>query len=525
MTPRLPAQNARPTRRVTWRLGMATLLLVACQREPAPAAGPDASIAPTPSPEMLVTVAEPTLTPAIDTPAPSTALPTVTWTPAPTAMDALPVEPVQSEALSLTLVEAARDFTGQASEVFNASNIEAADMNGNGHPDILVALDHATCAAEVDWPCLTAVEWDGAAYTARAVVAQPRAGVAPGVRPERYEGYLATSTSGTAAGRVWLSIAAQTAGAASGLYALVGGSDSPALQVESYTPLFPAPQALWPWVDEHGRSGVVAATWDTTVTSLTQANVVQWITNRDPNVERWSKDSTAVLYVGALPGLEGTYLLQEHIFTTRANDVVAYRLEDNGPRAIDNPLPVGGSLKCVYRGKNVLGSADSESLVLLRTETRCALGNPNLCALDVDPVVGDQAVDFIEVYDRVEGAYVLRARVRADPEQRPVYRLILGDLDGDGQDEIITSNGILYEWKNGQAFTSRSLEEAGQARWTYWVEADGTETLHAPLGGCILDVDGDGRLDLAFLVIVVRRVDSTLVETTSLFVATFPSAP
>ena len=102
---------------------------------------------------------------------------------------------------------------------------------------------------------------------------------------------------------------------------------------------------------------------------------------------------------------------------------------------------------------------------------------------------------------------------------------MLGDLDGDGQDEIFTSTGILYEWENGQALFSRSLEEAGQSQWTYFVEADGTETLHAPLAGRILDVDGDGRQDLAFLVIVVRLVDAMPVETTSLFVATLRPEP
>ncbi|MBL8095436.1 MAG: hypothetical protein JNL73_14795 [Anaerolineales bacterium] len=483
------------------------------------------SRAPTPSFDGPFAATEPTVTTALDITEAAPPLPTTTGTPTPTAAENLQVDLAQPEDLPLELVQAAHDFAGLYSEVFNASYMETADLNGNGQTDILVALNHATCTATSGWPCLTAVEWDGSAYVVRAVVAQPLVGVDPGFRPERYEGYLTTSTSDTGAFRVWLSLSGHADLPASGLYALVGGPDSASLAVESYTPLLRAPQALWALADGQGRSGVLAVTWDTAITALTNANTVQWLTDGESNVDLWSKDSTALLYAGTLPGLDGTFLLQEHIFTTRANDLVAYRVEGQDRQPVENPLPVDGSLKGVYRGHSVLGPTDVDSLVLLRTETRCALGNPNLCALDVDPVMGDQAVDYIEIYDRVEGAYGLRARVLADPEQRPVYRLMLGDLDGDGLDEIVTSNGILYEWEHGQALFSRSLEEAGQSQWTYFVETDGTETLHAPLAGRILDVDGDGRMDLAFLVIVVRMVDSMPVETTSLFVATLRPEP
>ena len=408
-----PIQDGRRARRAGLRLWMATLLLAACQSEAKPSTSPVmSSMAPTPTLDGPLTATEPTVTTALDIREPATPMPTTIGMPAPTAAGNLQVDLAQSKDLPLELVQAAHDFTGLYSEVFNASYLGTADLNGNGQTDILVALDHATCAATSGWPCLTAVEWDGAAYAARAVVARPLVGVDPGFRPERYEGYLTTSTSDTGAVRVWLSISGHADLPASGLFALVGDSDSASLAVESFTPLLRAPQALWALADGQGRSGVLAVTWDTAVTFLTNVNTVQWITEGGSNVDLWSKDSTALLYAGTLPGLDGTYLLQEHIFTTRANDLVAYRLEGQDRQPVENPLPVNGSLKGVYRGRSVLGPTNLDSLVLLRTETRCALGNPHLCALDVDPVMGDQAVDYIEVYDRVEGRRLCVAGAR-----------------------------------------------------------------------------------------------------------------
>ncbi len=519
MTEDPPAQENRPARRVRRRLWMATVLLTACHSGSLPTTRPVMTMAPTPSREEGPSTVNPTQTTFLPVTEPATVLP------ATPAAELREVDPLQSETLRIDLVEAAHDFDGSGSEVLNASYLAAADVNANGHMDILVAMDHATCAATAGWPCLTAIEWNGSAYEARAVTAQAPVGLDPGVRPDRYEGYLTASTSDAGAVRIWLSVAGHADLPASGLYALVSGPTSANLQIESYTPSLWPPQALWAMADGQGRSGVLAATWVTAVTHLTNENTVQWIADGESTVDLWSQDSTALIEAGSLPGLDGTYLFQEHIFTTHANDLVAYRLDGDARRAVDNPLPVAGSLKGIYRGRGVFAATPMDNLVLLRTETRCALGNPNLCTLDIDPVVGDQAIDYIEVYDWVDGSYVLRSRVLADPDQRPVYRLILGDLDGDGRDEIVTSNGILYEWQDGQALRSRSLEDAGQLRWTYLVEANGTEALHAPIAGRILDVDGDGRLDFVFLVVVMRIVDEMPVETTSLFVATFRPGP
>lgn len=210
------------------------------------------------------------------------------------------------------------------------------------------------------------------------------------------------------------------------------------------------------------------------------------------------EDKDDTLYAGMLPGHDSYYLIREQAYDP-PNLIRAYRVTSGQIIPADNPLPVESNVKSVAIA-NLAGDGEP-FLVLLISNTLCALYS-DACY--------QPSKDYIEVYRTDKNIFSLVSRIEADPDGHSVVRLMVGDLDNDGQDEVLTSTGVIYKWKDGKFRMSRALQDAGQDRWIAWPDDVWGYTLLQPqLIAKIDDMDNDGQNEIVLLAQTQTVVAST----------------
>jgi hypothetical protein len=411
---------------------------------------------------------------AVVSPTPTTAVSSPTSAPAPSATDTVtPISPLSIATLPVTAVvsptptptdwatdkvismetelhldvmQVITGFQGVFLENVNSSPLAIADINRDGFPELVVAMRKNDCAARGFWSCPTILQWRHNGFTplmTRWIVPQRW-------RSENLDEHQAYTGS---------TLVADVTG--DGYPDLILGlnseyaDDTPAFFVFAYDPVavvYKAVVEIPYWapvsfgVSEQAGQPVLLAS-DQEIASARGSsdnstdNQVHLLKLSDGHVQdnQVLQDKSLTLYTGKLPGKPDYYVLREEAYGAPPSKIETYTVNSGALTPSENPLPVTEDVRGVYTATNLLGHGE-DSLVLLRTKTKCGL-----VPLNCDPSVSDPSSyipdDYIEVYIPDGDKYHLASSIHADPAGQEVDSLIIGVVDNDGQDEIVTSTG------------------------------------------------------------------------------------
>ncbi|MFI5289759.1 MAG: FG-GAP repeat domain-containing protein [Polyangia bacterium] len=159
-----------------------------------------------------------------------------------------------------------------------------------------------------------------------------------------------------------------------------------------------------------------------------------------------------------------------------ARGVVEVMTEDGGPWSMVGSFFAGGNADQI-----VSGQIDGQGAVAVKDQ------NGTVTVLDSVAAMPHRLGDPIQIYRRVRNGQPL-------DDTPPAHRIALGDLDGDGSDELLASSAL-------GLVVVVDLKTLLAANPEHPLPGDGFRYDAGPEPGALtaVDLDGDGRLDVALL--------------------------